>query len=76
MKKISVTIAGRHYTSITLEPEFYEELQRIANLKQISLNHLITQIDSSRTNNNLSSAIRLYILNWLTEQIKELQGKG
>lgn len=62
MKKISVTIAGRHATSFTLEDEFYEQLLIIVRQENISLNALITQIDQSRTNDNLSSAIRVFIL--------------
>lgn len=62
MRKISVLIAGQHATSISLEEEFFSELKKIAELKKVSLNQLITEIDSSRATENLSSAIRLYIL--------------
>ena len=65
MRKISVIIAGRHATSICLENEFYEELKKIADAKNISINSLVTEIDSHRENNNLSSAIRIYILKYL-----------
>ncbi len=69
MKKISVVIAKRHSTSLTLEDEFYEELLRIAGQKKCGINELITKIDSERTIKNLSSAVRIYIL---TELKKEL----
>lgn len=70
MLKKSVIIAGRHYTSISVEPEFYAELEQIALEKKCSINALITEIDSTRTNsNNLSSAARLYVLNYLKEKI-------
>lgn len=63
MLKKSVIIAGRHHTSISVEPEFYSELERIAKERNCSINALITQIDSEREeNNNLSSAIRLFVL--------------
>lgn len=65
MLKKSVIISGRHYTSISLEEEFMEELQHIAGKENISINELITQIDSARSNNNLSSAVRIFILNYL-----------
>ena len=75
MKKISVIIAGRHQTSITLEEEFYEIFKKIAQKEQKSLSGLITEIDSTREQENLSSAIRVYILkylqNELTKQSKE-----
>lgn len=64
MRKISVLIAGQHSTSISLENEFLSELKNIAANQNKSLNQLITEIDSSRKDNNLSSAIRLYVLNF------------
>lgn len=73
MKKISIVIAGRHYTSITLEEEFYEILLSIAKEKKLSINALVTEIDINRNeNNNLSSAIRIFILEHLKQQIKKL----
>lgn len=68
MRKISVVIANRHQTSISLEDEFYEELLRIAREQNRSLNQLITQIDAQKQIPNLSSAIRIYILNELKQQ--------
>ena len=64
MKKFSVLIAGRHATSISLENEFYADLNLIAEQKNMSRNQLITLIDQERTVENLSSAIRLYILQY------------
>lgn len=65
MKKISVIIAHRHQTSISLEEEFWLELQEIALKQNMTINQLVTQIDSERKYENLSSAIRVYILNYL-----------
>ncbi len=65
MKKISVIIAGRHQTSISLENEFWIELQNISKEKNKTINQLVTEIDSIREHENLSSAIRVYILNYL-----------
>jgi len=62
MKKISVLIAGRHATSVSLEEEFVEALKKIAAQRGQSVNDIITQIDSSRGRKNLSSAIRIYVL--------------
>ena len=63
MKKISVSLSG-HQTSISLEPEFIAELQRIAKMQKKSVASIISQIDEKRTaNTNLSSAIRVWILN-------------
>lgn len=69
MKKISVIIAQRHNTSLTLEEDFYAELLRIAKQKGISINALVTEIDAARTDKNLSAAIRVYILNYVKREI-------
>lgn len=70
MRKRSVVIAGRHSTSITLEDEFMQELENIASLQKKTLNQLITEIDSERTSPNLSSAIRIYVLNTLKNRLE------
>lgn len=64
MLKHSVNIKG-HATSISLEREFWEVLEKIAQDRAISCNALITEIDEHKTTKNLSSAIRVYILNHL-----------
>ena len=71
MQKKSVVIAGRHSTSISLEEEFLSELEAIAQAKRQTINQLITEIDASRTINNLSSAIRIYILKYIKENQKQ-----
>ena len=71
MIKRSVLIAG-HATSVTLEPEFWKALKNIVKRDEISLNALITEIDDSKSIDNLSSAIRIYILNDLQSQIDRL----
>ncbi|MBQ8481672.1 MAG: ribbon-helix-helix domain-containing protein [Alphaproteobacteria bacterium] len=69
MIKISVLIAGRHATSISLEEDFYQELVDIAKEKKLSRNELVTIIDRERTVDNLSSAIRSYILQYYKDKI-------
>ncbi len=71
MKKISVIIANRHQTSISLENEFWIEFQKIAKDKNISINQLATEIDSTREQENLSSTIRIYILNHIKNKKPE-----
>ena len=63
MQKRSIRIAG-HNTSISLEPEFWAELKRIAALRGVSLNQLIASVDSERAG-NLSSTLRVFVLNQL-----------
>lgn len=67
MQKLSVIIAGRHQTSISLEPEFLLELKKIAKEQNQTINELVTKIDSNRQCENLSSAIRIFILNHLKD---------
>ena len=69
MRKRSVVIAGRHNTSITLEDEFLQELEGIAHKENKTINQIVTEIDASRTSSNLSSAIRVYILNYIKGQL-------
>ena len=73
MRKISVIIANRHSTSICLEDEFYNELKKIANEKNMSINALVTEIDAARENENLSRAIGVYILNSLIFRQQSIQ---
>ena len=66
--KRSVVLAG-HKTSVSLEDAFWESLKEIAGSGNMSLSDLITAIDSGRHNGNLSSAIRLFVLNFYREQL-------
>jgi len=61
LKKRSITLAG-HKTSLALEVEFWQALENIAAREKLSLPALIAQIDQQRKNNNLSSAIRVFVL--------------
>jgi predicted DNA-binding ribbon-helix-helix protein len=59
--KRSVSIAG-HRTSVTLEAPFWEALKDIAGQRGSSVQQLIGTIDAGRGEQNLSSAIRLFVL--------------
>lgn len=61
IRKRSVTIAG-HRTSVSLEAAFWEALGEIAAARCMSVQALIGQIDSERAAQNLSSAIRVFVL--------------
>jgi predicted DNA-binding ribbon-helix-helix protein len=63
LQKRSLTIAG-HRTSIALEPEFWDALAAMAAERGLALPALIREIDSSRTESNLSSAVRIAVLAW------------
>lgn len=59
--KRSIAIAG-HRTSISLEEPFWEELRRIAHARGIALQRLVAEIDAGRAGENLSSALRVFVL--------------
>ncbi len=59
--KRSLVIAG-HRTSITIEDAFWLRLRRIALERGVSLNRLAAMVDASRGDANLSSAIRVFVL--------------
>lgn len=69
MRKRSLTIAG-HRTSIALEPQFWDALEAIALARDMSLARLIAEIDESRESANLSSAIRVCVLDWFRTAAK------
>jgi predicted DNA-binding ribbon-helix-helix protein len=72
VRKHSVTIRG-HRTSFSLETQFMRELQDIAEERGIALAQLVAQIDEERPREaNLSSAIRLYVLERLKRRIASL----
>ncbi|HET7850188.1 MAG TPA: ribbon-helix-helix domain-containing protein [Pseudolabrys sp.] len=59
--KRSIVIAG-HKTSVSLEDAFWAGLKDIAGGRDMTLSDLVATIDSGRHHGNLSSAIRLYVL--------------
>ncbi|WP_026606087.1 ribbon-helix-helix domain-containing protein [Methylocapsa acidiphila] len=61
--KHSLAIAG-HRTSISLEYAFWDGLKTIAVERGLSLASLVAAIDAERGAANLSSAIRVFVLNW------------
>lgn len=65
MEKHTVRIYD-HNTSISLESIFWHYLNAIAKDKNISTKQLIEEIDLKRTG-NLSSAIRVFILNYFID---------
>ncbi len=59
--KRSVLIAG-HRTSVSVEEPFWRELKRIAAARGMSVAALVAEIDADRKRQNLSSAIRVFVL--------------
>ena len=61
ISKRSIVIGG-HKTSVSLEDAFWSDLKQIAYTQEASLSELIAKIDETRQQGNLSSAIRLFVL--------------
>ena len=58
-------IVDGHKTSITLEDAFWSSLQEIAQAQGATVAHTVTEIDKTRQRANLSSAVRLFVLDWV-----------
>jgi predicted DNA-binding ribbon-helix-helix protein len=71
--KRSIVIAG-HKTSVSLEDAFWKGLKDIAGGRDTTLSDLVAAIDSERRHGNLSSAIRLFVLDYYRGQARDEPG--
>ncbi len=62
--KRSIVIGG-HKTSVSLEDAFWRGLKDIAHSQRVTLSNMVAEIDKARQQSNLSSAIRLFVLDRL-----------
>jgi predicted DNA-binding ribbon-helix-helix protein len=69
--KRSIVIDG-HKTSVRLEDPFWNDLKIIAHGQRVTLSELVAKIDGAREQSNLSSAIRLFVLEQLQNQNKRV----
>ena len=67
VKKRSVAVGNRK-TSISLENEFWEAINHIAQLRQMSLGNIVGLIENGHREANLSSAIRVFVLEYYRSQ--------
>jgi predicted DNA-binding ribbon-helix-helix protein len=70
--KRSIVIAS-HKTSVSLEDAFWEGLKEIARARSTTLSDLIAAIDSERQHGNLSSAIRLFVLDFFRARLSDAE---
>lgn len=61
VEKRSIVVGG-HKTSVSLEAAFWSGMKEIASLRKATLSELVGDIDANRNQGNLSSAIRLFVL--------------
>jgi predicted DNA-binding ribbon-helix-helix protein len=68
--KRSIVLAG-HKTSVSLEDAFWKSLKQIAISRGTTLSGLVTSIDVERRQGNLSSCLRLFVLDFYRYQLTE-----
>jgi predicted DNA-binding ribbon-helix-helix protein len=73
--KRSIAIAG-HKTSISLEDAFWRALKDVAAGRDVTLSDLVGAIDSKRQQGNLSSALRLFVLDHLLARVSAMDDAG
>lgn len=73
--KRSIVIAG-HKTSVSLEDAFWKGLKEIALNRRLTLSDLVATIDAERQHGNLSSAIRLFVLDHYQARTHERSDGG
>ena len=66
--KRSIAIHGRK-TSISLEDEFWQCLQKIADERKVTPSRLVSGVEAGRRNGNLSSVLRVFILEHYKDQL-------
>ena len=67
-QKRSFTIAG-HKTSISLEAPFWDALRQVARERNLALAELVRTIDGTRGPANLSSAVRVWLLDYYKSRV-------
>jgi predicted DNA-binding ribbon-helix-helix protein len=68
--KRSIVLAG-HKTSVSLEDAFWRSLKQIAISRGTTLSNLVTSIDVERQQGNLSSCLRLFVLDFYRYHLTE-----
>jgi predicted DNA-binding ribbon-helix-helix protein len=68
--KRSIVVAG-HNTSVSLEDAFWKMLKEIASERDLTVSDVVAGINSGRQYGNLSSAIRLFVLDFYRDPISE-----
>jgi predicted DNA-binding ribbon-helix-helix protein len=69
--KRSIAIGGRE-TSVSLEHAFWSRLKEIARQRQMAVSDLIATIDSHHQHGNLSSALRIFVLDFYCSHTDEV----
>ena len=70
--KRSIVFNG-HNTSVSLEDVFWNALKEIADKRAIHLSELVAEVDERRGDGNLSSALRLFVLDYYQRPLKNAE---
>jgi len=71
--KRSIVIGG-HKTSVSLEDAFWKGLKEIASNRDVTLSEMVSAIDTGRAQGNLSSTIRLFVLDHYRTMLGSVAG--
>jgi predicted DNA-binding ribbon-helix-helix protein len=55
-------VVGGHKTSVSLEEPFWSSMKEISGQRGMTMSEVVGEIDTNRQQGNLSSAIRLFVL--------------
>ena len=67
-------VVAEHKTSVSMEDEFWNFLKEIAKKRDATLQDLVAEINEDRDEHcNLSSAIRLFVLGYVRNQVEVSQ---
>jgi predicted DNA-binding ribbon-helix-helix protein len=69
--KRTIYFPGGRKRSVALEDAFWEGLKEIAQRRRMTASDLIGEINAQRQRDNLSSALRLYVLEFYRSQIPD-----
>jgi predicted DNA-binding ribbon-helix-helix protein len=63
-------VVGGHKTSVSLEDDFWDALKEIARVNRVTLSDLVGSLDEQRQHGNLSSTVRLFVLNHYRRRVE------
>jgi predicted DNA-binding ribbon-helix-helix protein len=66
-------VVGGHKTSVSLEDAFWNGLKEIAAERHVNLSELVAEIDAQRQHGNLSSALRLFVLDFFRTELSHVK---
>ena len=73
--KRSIVVAG-HKTSVSLEAAFWNSMKEISGQRSVTLSELVGEVETRRQQGNLSSAIRLFVLDYFKTRAAVPAGKA